>query len=209
LFGALIESNLKTMKGICKTSGLSARRGSIETMWKNICDGSCFSNRAKFLAFIAAISIAFSSCDKKVDGQNLEHSKKDHAAVTKDSLDEPKVNIKVNRHYDEKGNLIGFDSTYSKFYSNVKGDTAAMDSLMNNFDRYFNRNHSSLFDRHFNTLFFNDSARYPDFFHDDFFMKRYELNDKYLRRMMQDMDSIKNDFFRDRSTKRKLQRPVD
>jgi hypothetical protein len=41
----------------------------------------------------------------------------------------PKVAIKVNRRFDEKGNLIGFDSTYTSYYSNISGDTAQMDSL--------------------------------------------------------------------------------
>jgi hypothetical protein len=41
--------------------------------------------------------------------------------------------------------------------------------------------------------------RYPDFFHGDFFMKRYELNDDYLKGMMHRMDSIKNRFFSEHS----------
>lgn len=149
--------------------------------------------------FVATVIAALSSCDKKINGQTAQNETKDRTTVATDTLNKPKVNIQVNRRYDEKGNLIGFDSTYTSFYSNVTGDTAGMDSLMHSFDRYFNRNHSSFFDRQFNPLFFNDSLRYPDFFHRDFFMKRYELNDKYLRGMMQDMDSIKNRFFQEHS----------
>ena len=134
---------------------------------------------------------------KKTNGQDNHNSQKDQALVAQDSLNKPKVNIKVNRRFDEKGNLIGFDSTYSSFYSNVEGDTSGMDSLMSRFDRYFNRNHSSFFDSQFNSLFFTDSLRYPDFFHQDFFMKRYEMNDDYLKGMMHRMDSIKNRFYQD------------
>ena len=112
-----------------------------------------------------------------------------------DSLDKPKVDIKVNRHYDDQGNLIGFDSTYSSYYSNIKGDTGKMDSLMRGFDMFFNRNHSSFFNKQFDPLFFRDSLRYPDFFHKDFFLKRYELNDWYFRDVMKRMDSIKNKFY--------------
>lgn len=146
---------------------------------------------------ITATSIMISSCHEKTNGQDTQDRKTDQASVAQDSLNKPKVNIKVNKHFDDKGNLIGFDSTYSSFYSNVKGDTAGMDSLMNRFDRYFNRNHSSFFDSQFNSLFFTDSLRYPDFFHRDFFMKRYELNDDYLKGMMRRMDSIKNRFYQD------------
>jgi hypothetical protein len=146
------------------------------------------------VACIAGTSVAASSCDKG-SNEKTKHVTKDRVAVANDSLGKPKVNIKVNRRFDDKGNLIGFDSTYSSFYSDLRGDTVKMDSLMRNFDSYFSLNHSPLFDRQFNKLFFNDSARYPDFFHNDFFMKRYELNDQYLKGMMQDMDSIKNKFF--------------
>jgi hypothetical protein len=57
----------------------------------------------------------------------------------------------------------------------------------------------SFFNNEFKPLFFNDSLRYPDFFHHDYFMKRYELNDRYMRDMMHRMDSIKNKFYFDKS----------
>src|SRR6266705_2989824 len=47
---------------------------------------------------------------------------------------EPKVDIKVNRHYDNEGNIIGYDSTYSSYYSNVPGDTTWVHSPMKDFD---------------------------------------------------------------------------
>jgi len=104
---------------------------------------------------------------------------------------------------DNKGNVIGFDSTYTSFYSNVDGDTIKMDSLMRNFDRHFNLGKTSFFNRELDSLFFNDSLRYPDFFHDDFFLRRYELNDLYLRNMMHRMDSLKNNFYRQHSLREK------
>jgi hypothetical protein len=101
----------------------------------------------------------------------------------------------VNRHYDNKGNEIGFDSTYTSFYSNIDGDTVVMDSMMTGFDNYFDMRHPSLLQHELAPLFFDDSTRYPDFFHRDYFMKRYELNDEYMRSMMRRMDSIKNQYF--------------
>jgi hypothetical protein len=173
-----------------QSNGVSARRKSI------LLDIKPFFKIVCFLAMFAGLSFAFTACDSSAQESAAKRSKEQNVASV-DSLDKPKVNIKVNRHYDAKGNVIRFDSTYSSFYSNVDGDTLKMDSLMNNFNRFFNRSHSSLFDRRFNTLFFRDSARSQDFFNTDFFMKRYELNDDYLRDMMREMDSIKNDFFID------------
>lgn len=175
-----------------KTIGLSARRKTIRT--------TSHLPPSPFWIFIVGALFILSSCHEKSSGQ---HSAKLEKEQHEDSLVKPKVNIKVNRHYDDKGNVVGFDSTYTSYYTNVAGDTAQMDSLMNRFDRYFNLNHSSFFRNEFNPLFFNDSLRYPDFFHDDFFRKRYELNDEYLKGMMQRMDSIKNEFYRDESSKKK------
>ena len=140
-----------------------------------------------------------SGCQKGIRGQ-------DNQALRKDSISEnkPKVNIKVNKHYDDKGNVIGFDSTYTSYYSNMQGDTGRMDSLMQTFDSYFNREHSNIFTDQFHSLFFTDSLKYPDFFHDDFFLKRYELNDSYFRDMMNRMDSIKNRFYQERKESRDL-----
>jgi hypothetical protein len=189
----------KTMESISKSGGLSARRRATD---KENFPVPCTSDRIKratICLFIAGILLTLSSCHEKTNEQNSNEQRKSHAALTQDSLSRPQINIKVDKHYDKKGNLTGFDSTYTSFYSNVRGDTVQMDSLMNSFDLYFNRNHSSFFDKQFNTLFFNDSLRYPDFFHRDFFLRRYELNDPYLRGMMQRMDSIKNKFYHDRS----------
>lgn len=186
--------NVKAMNLNFKSNGLSARRWAIGKTREIISAAIRLVRGGLCLALLTGMLLTFSSCDKKTNGQDSAEASK----MQKDSSDMPKVNIRVNRHYDDRGNLVGFDSTYSSFYSNVKGDTGKMDSLMENFDRYFNRNHSSFFDSRFDALFFKDTTRYPDFFHNDYFMKRYELNDPYLRGMMREMDSIKNHYFIDR-----------
>ena len=177
------------MNSTSKRSGLSARRKTPHH----------FPNAT--FGFLLIFSLSVLSCNDRTNSQNGEKARS--ASVAADSLNKPKVNIKVNKRYDDKGNVIGFDSTYTSFYSNVQGDTAKMDSLMSNFDRYFQRDHSLFFDNQFNSLFFSDSTRYPDFFHNDYFMKRYELNDLYLRNMMNRMDSIKNNFYNERSDRGK------
>jgi len=184
------------MKTTLKQNGLSAKRKTIDN----------FLN--PFFGLLLVLLLFLSSCREKTPIQQPKEKNRISSAAT-DSLDKPKVNIKVNKRYDDKGNVIEFDSTYTSLYSNIQGDTAKMDSLMGGFDRYFKRDHSLFFDNQFNSLFFNDSTRYPDFFHDDFFMKRYELNDHYLRDMMGRMDSIKNHFYYERSKREKNKDPND
>lgn len=144
------------------------------------------------------ILLILASCTEKSNGQ--QKSDRETASVH-DSI-KPNVNISVNRRYDDKGNLIGLDSTYSSYYSSFSGDTAKMDSIMKNFDTYFKRDYPLFFNNGMNSLFFNDSLRYPDFFHRDFFQRHYEINDLYFRDMMQRMDSIKNKFYRDQQVKK-------
>src|SRR5688572_31969462 len=74
---------------------------------------------------LAAGAFLFTACHEKTNGQTAKAETKQADSTTK-----PQVNIRVNRHYDDKGNVIGFDSTYTSFYSNVEGDTATMDSMM-------------------------------------------------------------------------------
>jgi hypothetical protein len=78
-------------------------------------------------------------------------------AQNKDSKsNSPKEDIKVNREYDEQGNLIKFDSTYTYNWS---GDTTLVNSMSTeDLNRFF--------DDHFK--FFNDSSFIGDSFFNDF-----------------------------------------
>jgi hypothetical protein len=184
------ETAMNTIK--LKNNGHSARQRTIDKIKQKV-----------LFVFILVVSLVITSCNEQSKSQDLADSKKKQTTVTKDTVNKPNVNIKVNKRYDDKGNLIGFDSTYSSYYSNVQGDTAKMDSLFDNFDTYFNKNHSLFFRDRLDRLFFNDSLRYPDFFHDDYFLKRYELNDDYFKDMMKKMDSIKNRFYLEQNKRQK------
>ena len=108
----------------------------------------------------------------------------------------PKTDIKVNRKYDKKGNLISYDSTYTSYYSSKKRDKVLMDSLFREFKPTFEKHFPMVQDKYFNNLFFSDSLLYNDFFHSDFFKKRYDLNQTYMNQIFHEMDSVKNEFFR-------------
>jgi len=166
--------------------------GRLSARWK------VFPARYSLLPFIGLLLIFLTACKDKSSAQQSMKSQD-----TTGSLSKPKVDIKVNRHFDDKGNMIGFDSTYSSYYSSIQGDTSRMDSVFRDFDQYFRKQHQAIFNNRFNDVFFKDSLRYPDFFHDDFFSQRYRLNDRYFRDMMSQMDSIKNKYYRDKHGKQK------
>lgn len=131
------------------------------------------------------------SCQGQVDKKA-----KKQETMPKQAIEKPKVEIKVNKKYDKKGNLIAYDSTYTSFYADRKGDKVLLDSLFRDFKLSFDKQFPIMKEESFNHLFYNDSLLYNDFFHDDFFRKRMELNQEYMHKMMQQMDSIKNIYFK-------------
>ena len=50
---------------------------------------------------------------------------------------EPKVDIKVTKKTDENGNIISYDSTYVKTWTNQNVSAAEMDSIMREFNTQF------------------------------------------------------------------------
>jgi hypothetical protein len=131
------------------------------------------------------------SCQGQVDKKAKKQD-----TTPKQVIEKPKVEIKVNKKYDTNGNLISYDSTYTSFYADRKGDKVLLDSLFRDFKRSFYKQFPIMKEESFNHLFYNDSLLYNDFFHDDFFRKRMELNQEYMHKMMQQMDSIKNIYFK-------------
>src|SRR5205823_5414502 len=80
--------------------------------------------------------------------------------ATADTSYKPKVDIKVNKQYDDKGNLIQFDSSYSYFYSSpgLKLDKSIRsDSLFGNMKSPLFNDYKNLFDENMHGIFFNDS----------------------------------------------------
>ncbi|QIY83201.1 hypothetical protein HER18_06500 [Chryseobacterium sp. NEB161] len=107
---------------------------------------------------------------------------------------QPKEDIKVNKEYDENGNLIRYDSTYTYYDSNIEGDEIAADSIFNNFRNMFEDNYSFSTTPYFNDLFSEDSLLKYDFYKNDFFHKRFKNNMQQMERLFWEMDSIKNKF---------------
>jgi hypothetical protein len=141
------------------------------------------------LGIVAAVLIitAFvilTSCKEKMNDGQIAGNKD---PVRRDSLYKPRIDIQVNKHFDKKGNMIGFDSTYSTFYSNMPADTIRKNGGPHAFNDPF-------FFKPYNGPFLNDSSDQRDFFRDDFFFKPYDFRDDQMR-LFRHMDSIRNHFF--------------
>lgn len=138
--------------------------------------------KAKILV-ICFVFAGITSCHSQSSDLSKQKHKKNH----------PITNSEVHRKYDDKGNLIEFDSTYTSYYSSVEGDTILMDSIPENFELFFNRNWPGIASNDFLEM---DSTFTPGFFHNDFFEQQFLKQDEVLMRMMREMDSIKNEFFK-------------
>ncbi|HNW51261.1 MAG TPA: hypothetical protein PKH79_09275 [Prolixibacteraceae bacterium] len=116
--------------------------------------------------------------------------------ITAKGKETPKTNIKVNKEYDDQGNLIRYDSTYSYSYSNIEADSLSNDSIFSAFRNQFNHRFNFSEDPFFKDFFFQDSVMNQDFFDNDFFFKHFKENMDQMDNLFQQMDSVKNNFFR-------------
>jgi hypothetical protein len=145
-----------------------------------------------YILFLTCLLLLFSSCN----GFPQKKEKTETSTIHRNEKGKPEVTIKVNKHFDKKGNLVSFDSTYRFYYSSSIVNKKMMDSLVQEFKKPFSEQFPLANDEYFKTLFFTDSLVNRDFFHEDFFRKRIELNDEYMRKMVEQMDEFKNEFFK-------------
>ncbi|MEW2921224.1 hypothetical protein AB1A65_07130 [Muricauda sp. ANG21] len=118
----------------------------------------------KKLILISLLSLACFGCK----GQER---KTDEAKENTNLAEQPKGNWKVNREFDENGNLIQYDSIYSWSSSDYVDDLAQMDrdSLFTSFRSRFSRSFSQFDNDGFPNFFAEDSLFSKHFFKDDFF----------------------------------------
>ena len=131
------------------------------------------------------LSLALISCS----GQTLKDSKS-----TVDN-GKPQSHIKVNKEYDQNGNIIGYDSTYTYSYSNAGKYGQVADSIFNNFRSSFNRKFSFSDEPFFKDYFLNDSTLMHDFNQKDYFLKLFKDNMDKMDSLFLKMDMFKNNFF--------------
>ena len=144
----------------------------------------------KKLLFILPVIMLTTGCNAQ--HQQNEKQLKDVVA-TQDN--KPQVSWKVNKKYDEKGNLIGYDSTYTWTYSS-KGKTHSVqtDSVMAAFREQFNAQFPAIFNKSFGDPIWSDSLFYRDFATQGYFMKKWNEHYFDMKGMMKQMDSLRNSF---------------
>lgn len=120
----------------------------------------------KFVLFLS-VALLCVSCN----GQNNKADKSVIQEMKKDSLVKPKGTWKVDKEYDEHGNLIRYDSLYSWSSHNGWDDfsTFDKDSLLQSFESMFYRDFSQFREQGFEDIFSQDSLFSKHFFRDDFF----------------------------------------
>jgi hypothetical protein len=146
---------------------------------------------------VVAVFLGYLNCNGQIENNDTAKDKNN-----------PKTNIKVNKEYDNQGNLIRYDSTYSYSYSNMDNDTVFNDSIFNIVRGHYIDHFLSSDDPFFKDFFFRDSLMKDDFFNDDFFMKRFKQNKEQMDNLFQEMDSVRNDFYKkkiNQGTKPQLQ----
>ena len=132
---------------------------------------------------------------------NGQDSVSNENASSSDPIDPPKVDVRVNKEYDDQGNLIRFDSTYSAIYEGRTPDKAFLDSVFKDFQPYFDLHHPWLEGRMSDDLFLRNGIIFEDFFHDDSFRRHLERDRTYFDDLIQRMDSSKNAIPRERANR--------
>ncbi|UOB18553.1 hypothetical protein [Abyssalbus ytuae] len=147
---------------------------------------------------LLSVLFIFTSCNS----QNKElQQKKDDPVLAKN---EPKESWKVNKEYDEQGNLIRLDSTYIWSFSSEENEISSetLDSLMNNFRLKYDPDFPSMFDDNLFGFFTHDSIGAQSFFQDDFFMNNWNNRIKEMEEMMRKSDSVHKLFLDEHRKKR-------
>lgn len=125
--------------------------------------------------------------------QNAQNKNASDSLTIQDN--KPKASWKVNRKFDDKGNLISYDSTYVWSYS---GDNSSRnieaDSVMAAFKKQFDSGFPSFFRDEFGGPVWNDSLFYKDFTAPDYFMQKWHQHYFDMEKMMTQMDSMRNSF---------------
>jgi hypothetical protein len=150
-------------------------------------------NMKKVFAFML-LSFLVGGCN----GQKKQNEKETKQTAIADTTVQPKTDIRVNKKYDDKGNLIQYDSSYSYFYSSPGfKNSINSDSLFSNFKIPLRNDYRSLLDENMNSIFFNDTLFKYDFYNSDYFSKRFQLNMLRFENMFREMDSLKLNRFKE------------
>ncbi|MEO9893020.1 hypothetical protein [Aurantibacter sp.] len=153
----------------------------------------------KYILFLIIASLSV-SCN----GQESETTK----AETNDNQSnptEPKGTWKVDKEFDELGNLIRYDSIYSWSSDNEYENLSSIDrdSLMRSFESRFYTNFSRFEDEGFEDIFSQDSLFSERFFNQDFFGSNFgkdfmdldNIREQMIARQKKFLNKYQSEFF--------------
>jgi hypothetical protein len=158
----------------------------------------------KTLISISLLALLSGTCSSQI--KKPEYDSKPNTREVAPS--KPKIDVKVNKQFDKKGNLIQYDSTYSYFYSaiNPKANRISSDSLFQKYKIPLNNHFKELFDENMKKVFFTDSLFKYDFYNPDYFSKRFHMNWEAFEKMFKQMDSLKAGMFQQSFPKENMRR---
>lgn len=128
--------------------------------------------------------------------QKMQQKKQEQLSTT----NQPNEKIKVTREYDENGNLIRYDSTYSYFYSSngeiSNGEIKSAEEAIKYFEEFkskineqFNISNLSFFNN-----FFNDTdIFYSKFFDDVYFENLKKEHNKFIESQLELINKLLNE----------------
>ena len=125
------------------------------------------------------------------NGQKNEAKQAEIKESNEKVVEQPKGTWKVDKEFDENGNLIKYDSIYSWSSSSQFDDLSSLDrdSLMQSFKSRFFTNFSEFENQGFEDIFSQDSLFSKRFFNDDFFGsdfgKDYMDIDEFTQQMIE------------------------
>ena len=140
----------------------------------------------KIIVFSLLLSFSLTNC--------MGQEKTNKKTSEKDTI-QPKISSRVHKEYDENGNLISIDSTYSYFYSNIKNDSILEQKFFKDFKMGFDENFLAIDSLFMKDFFFDMPFKMNDFYTDDFFENRFNLKQKSIKDVFKQMDSLKNSYY--------------
>lgn len=146
--------------------------------------------------FMKNKTIAFALCILCFGfGCNAQNEQKSKAENQVDSS-QPNVSWKVNKTYDQNGNVIGYDSTYIWSYTDTSGSVNRLyvDSVLEDFRKNFGSRYAPLFDKTFGDPVWSDGLFWKNFTQPDYFRKQWKDRMSEMSILMRQMDSVRNNF---------------
>lgn len=141
------------------------------------------------LAISALLTISCNSQEK----QNKDDVQGDAEAQITET---PKGSWKINKEFDEQGNLIRYDSIYSWSSGTDLDKLATMDrdSILQSMQSRFYRGFSNFNHEGFSDLFSKDSLFTKQFFNEDFFDSDFGHDFMDIDRVREQMENMQREF---------------